>query len=102
MPSALAAKLGITWQEVQEYEKGTNRIGASRLFRIARVLDVRVGSFFEGEAKLPGYEPRTEGVELSDRLQSKETLGLILAYYRITDPRIRRKRKLPYQTNTKK
>jgi transcriptional regulator with XRE-family HTH domain len=46
--SELADKIGVTFQQVQKYERGTNRIGASRLWRLSQVLSVPVGYFFEG------------------------------------------------------
>ena len=52
----LAQSLGIAFQQVQKYECGTNRISASRLFKIAQVLRVRVDSFFEGLDKPPWNE----------------------------------------------
>ncbi len=97
--TSLGDALGLTFQQVQKYEKGTNRIGASRLFDLSRVLDVPVESFFEemsaevaarspaqggGRAKEPpGYE--------RDPLAKRETLELVRAYYKITDPQIRKR-----------
>lgn len=52
----LGVQLGVTFQQVQKYERGTNRIGSSRLFQMSTTLDVPVAYFFEGaETKLPGY-----------------------------------------------
>lgn len=87
----LGQELGVTFQQVQKYERGTNRIGSSRLFRMSTTLDVPVAYFFEGaETKMPGYtsvnEAMSEGV-----FEREETQELVDAYYRIADPRIRKK-----------
>jgi transcriptional regulator with XRE-family HTH domain len=56
--TALAARIGVTFQQVQNYEQGAGRVGASRLARIASVLDVSVGEFFESSrAGSPGSKP---------------------------------------------
>ncbi len=87
----LGKELGVTFQQVQKYERGTNRIGSSRLFRMASALDVPVSYFFEGaETKLPEYEPVNAGVD-GDAFEKQETQELVEAYYRIPDPRIRKK-----------
>ena len=86
----LGKELGVTFQQVQKYERGTNRIGSSRLFRVSNALDVPVSYFFEGaETKLPGYNPM-EGLD-GDAFEKEETQELVEAYYRIVDPRIRKK-----------
>lgn len=56
----LAAKLGLTFQQVQKYEKGANRIGASRLVEVAHALDAPPGWFFEG---LPGFGKQKPNVD---------------------------------------
>lgn len=87
----LGQELGVTFQQVQKYERGTNRIGSSRLFRMSNTLDVPVAYFFEGaETKMPGYVSLNEtmGDAVFDR---EETQELVDAYYRIADPRIRKK-----------
>ncbi len=87
----LGHELGVTFQQVQKYERGTNRIGSSRLFRMSNTLDVPVAYFFEGaETKMPGYVSLNEtlGEAVFDR---EETQELVDAYYRIADPRIRKK-----------
>ncbi|WP_374763771.1 helix-turn-helix domain-containing protein [Yunchengibacter salinarum] len=87
----LGKDLGVTFQQVQKYERGTNRIGSSRLFRISNALDVPVSYFFEGaETKMPGYDPVPEGID-GDTFEKQETQELVEAYYRIADPRIRKK-----------
>jgi transcriptional regulator with XRE-family HTH domain len=87
--------LDLTFQQVQKYEKGTNRIGASRLQQIAHILQVPVEFFFEGaptgldgptglgEAPSPAY--------VSDFLASSEGLALTRAFTRISDPKVRRR-----------
>jgi transcriptional regulator with XRE-family HTH domain len=84
----LAELLGITFQQIQKYEKGTNRIGASRLQRISEVLRVPIGFFFEnsGSAQSDG-----ETSELTGFLSSKEGLALNRAFMAIEDPNIRQK-----------
>ncbi len=91
----LGEALGLTFQQIQKYEKGTNRIGASRVQQIGKVLQVPVSYFFEGgptgsmtppegmsEAPSPTY--------LSDFLATSEGLALTRAFIRITDPKLRR------------
>jgi transcriptional regulator with XRE-family HTH domain len=63
----LARELGLSFQQLQKYEHGENRVSASRLFEMARLLDAEVGYFFEGlvrEAAAPGFEPPDEAAEL--------------------------------------
>ena len=97
----LGDALGLTFQQVQKYERGANRVGASRLFEISRVLDVSVSFFFEemppetaqmdpADSGLPG---RSEVADDQDRdpLAKRETLELVRAYYRIGDPRVRKR-----------
>lgn len=87
----LGNELGVTFQQVQKYERGTNRIGSSRLFKMSNILDVPVAYFFEGaETKLPGYN---EGLalETSEAFEMQETKELVEAYYKIADPRVRKK-----------
>jgi transcriptional regulator with XRE-family HTH domain len=89
----LGEALGLTFQQVQKYEKGTNRIGASRLQQIAQVLQVPVSFFFEGapsQAVSPdGAAPSPSFV--SDFLASAEGLALTKAFMRIKNPKLRRR-----------
>jgi transcriptional regulator with XRE-family HTH domain len=103
----LGDALGLTFQQVQKYERGVNRVGASRLFDISRVLDVPISYFFddmpEGMSETPvsgprgrmygnfseTQEPFAAGVD--DQLNKRETLELVRAYYRITDPAVRKR-----------
>ena len=92
----LAAALGITFQQIQKYEKGTNRIGASRLQHIARVLTVPVSFFFEDAPGAPSEEPAGMAEPRSthyvvDFLSSAEGLQLNKAFIRIKDSKLRRK-----------
>lgn len=93
---ALGDMLGITFQQVQKYEKGMNRIGASRLRLIAGALDVPLGYFFEGLDDAPqawtGLAESTEApFEQEQQLSQKESIDLLKAYYEIQDPKLRRK-----------
>ncbi|MGR9376243.1 helix-turn-helix domain-containing protein (plasmid) [Rhizobium leguminosarum] len=89
----LAEQIGVTFQQVQKYEKGINRIGASRLQRIADVLHTSVSFFFEQE----NSEPLTlQGLDLSantdpvaEFLRTKEGLALNRAFLKIADRNIR-------------
>lgn len=84
----LGESLGITFQQIQKYEKGTNRIGASRLQRISEILRVPVGFFFENGGSGP-IDGATN--ELNSFLSSKEGLALNKAFIAIEDPNIRQK-----------
>ena len=93
----LGDALGVSFQQMQKYERGTNRISASRLFDLSRVLDVPVEHFFDdmpttvaasspaqggGRAKKPpSYVPNP--------MATRETMELVRAYYKIGDPQIR-------------
>lgn len=104
----LAELAGITFQQIQKYERGLNRIGASRLFEMARILDVPVTWFFEGvdasgrtvgPAAPPGLaEPPAEflheagaSTQPGARFDRRETLELVRAFNRIADPLVRRR-----------
>src|SRR3954447_18853949 len=92
----LAAALGITVPQVQKYEKGVNRIGASRLHKIAGLLGVPIGAFFEAHAGDQAREPEAGGAEGRpaapdpSMLADRETIALALAFSRITRPELRR------------
>ncbi len=96
----LGNAIGLSFQQMQKYERGANRISASRLFALSRVLDVPVEYFFEeipsevaasspatkrhGRVKeLPSYE--------SDPMATRETMELVRAYYKIGEPQIRKR-----------
>ncbi len=96
--TTLGDALGVSFQQMQKYERGANRIGSSRLFDLSLVLDVPVEYFFDdmppevatssptqggGKAKKPpSYEPNP--------MAKRETMELVRAYYKITDPEIRK------------
>ena len=91
----LARQVGITFQQVQKYEKGTNRIGASRLQQISNILQVPVSLFFEGAPNMPGYtgcmsEAPSPGY-VSDFLATSDGLSLTKAFMRIADAKLRRR-----------
>ena len=92
----LGDSMSLTFQQVQKYEKGVNRIGASRLFQISKILDVPVQFFFEeapyaGEAGSPQgmAEPESEGFIL-EFLNSREGLELNRAFVKIPDAKVRK------------
>lgn len=97
----LGEAIGLTFQQVQKYERGANRIGASRLFDLSRVLDVPVSFFFDDmpvdAATAPvdddeaGGEERSTGGFEPDPMAKRETLELVRAYYRINDPSVRKR-----------
>ena len=83
--AVLAARTGVTYQQLQKYERGTERVGAGRLSRIAAALDVSVGEFFESS------EAGSSGVTLPIRLLTEPgVLRVLKAYARTTNPRVRR------------
>ena len=95
----LAEAIGLTFQQVQKYERGANRIGASRLYDLSRVLDCPISFFFEdmGEdvaaaspRNLSSATPDVSDTE-ADPMTKRETLELVRAYYRISDPHVRRR-----------
>ena len=89
----LGEQLGITFQQIQKYEKGTNRIGASRLQNIATVLSVPVGFFFDGAPGqgTNGNADSKSGSYVVDFLSSSEGLQLNRAFVRISDSKVRRR-----------
>jgi transcriptional regulator with XRE-family HTH domain len=91
----LGERLGITFQQVQKYEKGTNRIGASRLQQIASILGVPVSFFFEGapggEATAAGFAESGNPAYVSDFLATSEGLALSKAFMKVSDPKLRRR-----------
>ena len=89
----IADALGLTFQQVQKYEKGTNRIGASRLQHISQILQVPVPFFFEGGPAAPGLGPSETAVSASyvtDFLATSDGLSLVKAFMLIKDPKLRR------------
>ena len=84
----LARALGLTFQQVQKYEGGANRVSASRLSQIAEILGVPIAYFFN-DLELDGGAPSLREVEARERLQRPETIDLIRSYYAIGDQEIR-------------
>ena len=111
----LGELLGLTFQQVQKYERGVNRIGSSRLFELGQILDVPVSFFFDDMPRNESAGPASIGLgglggpprpsfglaeagaafehDLDDglSLDKRETLELIRAYYRIADPAVRKR-----------
>jgi transcriptional regulator with XRE-family HTH domain len=91
----LGEALGLTFQQVQKYEKGTNRIGASRLQQIASILGVQISFFFEGLAtEAHGHTHMSEEADTAhviEFLSTTEGLQLNKAFARIKDPKVRRR-----------
>ena len=92
----LGEAIGLTFQQVQKYERGANRIGASRLHELSRVLDVPVSFFFDDTdpvraPAMGGFsEPPAEAFE-ADPLRKQETVELVQAYFSIEDAAVRRR-----------
>ena len=99
--STLARELGLTFQQIQKYERGLNRISASRLFDLTRALDVPVSFFFDDmpekldssdrrrEVEMRSFKAGAQG--LGDPRAQRETLELVKAYYNIEDLKVRRR-----------
>ena len=90
----LGDALDLTFQQVQKYEKGTNRVGASRIQQISEILQVPVSFLFEGgpsgTANTEGYSEGASPSYVSDFLATSEGLALTRAFTRITDAKLRR------------
>ena len=100
----LGEAVGLTFQQIQKYERGANRVGSSRLYEFARALDVPVSFFFED---MPGHalrgrpmsgrgrksygEAGTPFEQEKDPLIKRETLEVVRAYYNISEPRVRKR-----------
>ncbi|WHS32089.1 helix-turn-helix domain-containing protein [Brucella sp. NM4] len=92
----LGENLGITFQQIQKYEKGTNRVGASRLQAISAILNVPVSFFFEdapgsNPVGQEGFAEDNEATYVVDFLNSNEGVQLTRAFTKISDPKVRRK-----------
>jgi transcriptional regulator with XRE-family HTH domain len=93
----LGDALGLTFQQVQKYEKGTNRIGASRLQQIAQILQVQVSFFFEGApsaitiGRHEGLSEAPSPAYVSDFLATSDGLALTKAFMKIRDAKLRRR-----------
>jgi transcriptional regulator with XRE-family HTH domain len=84
----IAKALGLTFQQVQKYEKGANRISASRLQQLCKILSVPVPFFFEGLPDTP--EADEESAALNGVLATSDGIALASAFMRIRDPKVRR------------
>src|SRR5258708_27848277 len=97
----LGEAIGLTFQQVQKYERGTNRVGSSRMFELARVLDVQVSYFFEEMGSEVAARGRQHAFGIAvdapaanaaaDPMTKRGTLELVRAYYTITDPKVRKR-----------
>ncbi len=91
----LGRELGLTFQQVQKYEKGANRVGASRLFQISQILDVPPAFFFEDmpDDSRPAYAGMADEIEPFEHqlLSKRETLELVRAYYKIPHDDVRKR-----------
>lgn len=98
----LGAELNITFQQVQKYERGTNRVSASRLWDISQILDVSIGYFFDDMTELTmQHSPRRVAQggrvadfgddKVKDPMAHRETLELVWAYYTIERPVVRKR-----------
>jgi transcriptional regulator with XRE-family HTH domain len=96
----LGDAVGLTFQQIQKYERGANRIGASRLYQLSRILDVPISFFFdempaglkttEGQVAM-GLKERDQKTMEPDPLARRETLELVRAYYKIANARVRKR-----------
>jgi transcriptional regulator with XRE-family HTH domain len=89
----LGEALGLTFQQIQKYEKGTNRVGASRIQQISEILQVPVSFLFEGGPTSnsgDGFAEGTSPTYVSDFLATSEGLALTRAFTRIADSKLRR------------
>jgi len=92
----LGELLGLTFQQVQKYEKGVNRIGAGRLFQVSRILGVPIDYFYEGvvdqlPSPAPGFAEESTTQPVMEFLSSSEGLQLSLAFMRIKDSKVRKR-----------
>ncbi|WP_082085609.1 helix-turn-helix domain-containing protein [Magnetospira sp. QH-2] len=96
----LGEAVGLTFQQIQKYERGANRIGASRLFELSRILDVPVAFFFDDMSEdlktkrgmeLLGFQDQAQAEIEADPMTRRETLELVRAYYKVGDPVVRRR-----------
>ncbi len=89
--SALGHAVGLTFQQIQKYERGANRIGSSRLYQFSQVLDVPVSYFFDEMPKEVAHRrPSVSDAQVAggekDQMSRRETLELVRAYHRISKP----------------
>lgn len=91
--------IGVTFQQIQKYERGINRVGSSRLFQFSKILSAPVSYFFDDmdtptqqgkDAQVAGVAEESAPFE-HEKLYSRETLEMMRAYYRITEPKVRKR-----------
>jgi transcriptional regulator with XRE-family HTH domain len=87
----LGSYLGITFQQIQKYEKGVNRISASTLYNIANILAVDISYFIEGYRQAPSLGEESEPVYKMDQARKKEMAELLRSFQKVTNPIIRKK-----------
>ena len=96
----LGESVNLTFQQIQKYERGANRIGASRLYEFSRILEISISYFFEDMPKEVSDSYKSEVKGLSDQIQEemesdpmirRETLELVRAYYKVSDTRVRKR-----------
>lgn len=96
----LGEAVGLTFQQIQKYERGANRVGASRLFEFSKILDVSISFFFDEMPSnvkktrgsfAPGLAEQAQAEFEDDSMTRRETLELVRAYYKITNPTIRKR-----------
>src|SRR4051812_11523908 len=87
----LGDMLGLTFQQVQKYEKGVNRIGAGRLYEVARILNVPIDFFYEGVGDAPGLSDSEVAPPVLEFVSSGEGLQLSLAFMKIKDAKVRKR-----------
>ena len=96
----LGDRIGLTFQQVQKYESGMNRVSASRLYDLSEVLDVPIAYFFEdmssstkaqSPSKLMGLDPQSAEQQEPNQMARRETLELVRAYYKISVPSVRQR-----------
>ena len=92
----IAKAVGLTFQQIQKYERGANRVSASRLFQFSKVLDVPVSFFYDDIPAdagngIPGLADGPAATFEQGNLARRETLELVRAYYKITDLAVRRR-----------
>ncbi len=91
----LGEAIGLTFQQVQKYERGANRVGASRLFRLSQILDVPVSYFFdEMSSETAAAGPKAHKIDTpfqDDPLARPEVMDLVSAFHRISEPAVRKR-----------
>ncbi len=96
----LGEAVGLTFQQIQKYERGANRIGASRLWEFSQILDVPVSFFFDDmpggikdqeNQRVAGFSDKSQAPFEPDPLARRETLELVRAYYRVTELSVRKR-----------